>query len=605
MEKDPIKKDNNSLSNFTDLIKNSWRIGKLTWEQTPWILTLMLISTISIGVLPVFASQALGTLIDTIIKAITLNSIDTVYPALFWFAVFTTLPSLIRVLYRFFDRHLFLRLQDFLDILMLKKRGSFDISQYEDTAFQDKLQRAFNNGNYPIIAVADGQLRNIEIIAGIIVSSIATIAIDWRVFLIVLVTSIPEFWVEIKYGSKLWSINMKNSYEQRRYQDLRRFFTSRTAVIDGKLSQVGNKFLQEIKKILTSFTDEQLSSESWKSSAKLFTSAFSMIGLFIGTTLIVQESIAGAVAIGTVVFMFQTLSRINGWASAMLSNTARILERNLYVTDIFNILDEKPIMVQPVKPIPFELSNAPTITFENVSFAYPSEPTKMILKDINLTIKPGDKLGLVGNNGSGKSTIVRLLLRIHDPVSGKIMVNGIDLRDINTEDWWKYLGVLLQDFTTYNFTVKQSIAISEQENIDQERIEKTAQQSTSVSFIKDLKDTYDHMIGVEFGGIEPSKGQRQKLAIARALYKGTRLLVLDEPTASIDAESTSIIFRELENLDKNTSAILISHNFATIKKADMIVVLKDGEIIEQGTHQELLNLNGNYADAYQKQKSEF
>lgn len=605
MEKDPIKKDNNSLSNFTDLIKNSWRIGKLTWEQTPWILTLMLISTISIGVLPVFASQALGTLIDTIINAIKLNSIDTVYPALFWFAVFTTLPSLIRVLYRFFDRHLFLRLQDFLDILMLKKRGSFDISQYEDTAFQDKLQRAFNNGNYPIIAVADGQLRNIEIIAGIIVSSVATIAIDWRVFLIVLITSIPEFWVEIKYGSKLWSINMKNSYEQRRYQDLRRFFTSRTAVIDGKLSQVGNKFLQEIKKILTSFTDEQLSSESWKSSAKLFTSAFSMIGLFIGTTLIVQESIAGAVAIGTVVFMFQTLSRINGWASAMLSNTARILERNLYVTDIFNILDEKPIMVQPVKPIPFELSDAPTITFENVSFAYPSEPTKMILKDINLTIKPGDKLGLVGNNGSGKSTIVRLLLRIHDPVSGKIMVNGIDLRDINTEDWWKYLGVLLQDFTTYNFTVKQSIAISEQENIDQERIEKTAQQSTSVSFIKDLKDTYDHMIGVEFGGIEPSKGQRQKLAIARALYKGTRLLVLDEPTASIDAESTSIIFRELENLDKNTSAILISHNFATIKKADMIVVLKDGEIIEQGTHQELLNLNGNYADAYQKQKSEF
>lgn len=598
-------KDNNSLSNFTDLIKNSWRIGKLTWGQTPWILIFMLLSTVSMGVLPVFASQALGTLIDTIIEAIKLDSIDTVYPALFWFAVFTTLPSLIRVLYRFLDRHLFLRLQDFLDILMLKKRGSFDISQYEDTTFQDRLQRAFNNGFYPFIAVADGQLRNIEIIAGIIVSSIATIAIDWRVFLIVLVTSIPEFWVEIKYGSKLWSINMKNSYEQRRYQDLRRFFTSRTSVIDGKLSQVGDKFLKEIKKILTSFTDEQLSSESWKSSAKLFTSAFSMIGLFIGTTLIVQESIGGAVAIGTVVFMFQTLSRINGWASSMLSNTARILERNLYVTDIFSILDEKPIMVQPEKPISFELTKAPTIVFENVSFAYPSAPEKIILKNVNLTIKPGDKLGLVGNNGSGKSTLVRLLLRIHDPVSGRITVNGIDLRDINTEDWWRYLGVLLQDFTTYNFTVKESIAVSEKGEINQPRIEKVAEQSTSMSFIKDLKDTYNHMIGVEFGGIEPSKGQRQKLAIARALYKGTRLLVLDEPTASIDAESTSVIFRELENLDKNTSAILISHNFATIKKADMIVVLKDGEIIEQGTHQELIDLKGNYADAYQKQKSEF
>ena len=232
-----------SSENFYDLIKNSIRITKLIHQNTPWVLFFMLVSTISIGILPVFASQALGTLIDTIIEAVKLGSINTVYSALFWFAIFTTLPSLIRVLYRFLDRHLFLRLQDFLDIVMLKKRGSFDISQYEDTAFQDKLQRAFNNGNYPIIAIADGQLRNLEIIAGIIVSSIATIAIDWRVFLIVLVTSIPEFWVEIKYGSKLWSINMKNSYEQRRYQDLRRFFTSRTSVIDGKLSQVGEKFL--------------------------------------------------------------------------------------------------------------------------------------------------------------------------------------------------------------------------------------------------------------------------------------------------------------------------------------------------------------------------
>jgi ABC-type multidrug transport system fused ATPase/permease subunit len=565
----------------------------------------MLVSTISIGILPVFASQALGTLIDTIIEAVKLGSINTVYSALFWFAIFTTLPSLIRVLYRFLDRHLFLRLQDFLDIVMLKKRGSFDISQYEDTAFQDKLQRAFNNGNYPIIAIADGQLRNLEIIAGIIVSSIATIAIDWRVFLIVLVTSIPEFWVEIKYGSKLWSINMKNSYEQRRYQDLRRFFTSRTSVIDGKLSQVGEKFLKEIKKILSGFTDQQLSNESWQSSAKFFTSLFSMIGLFIGTTLIVQESIAGAVAIGTVVFMFQTLSRINGWASSMLSNTARLLERNLYVTDIFSILDEKNTLAQPENPKELQLTDAPTIVFEDVSFAYPSQPEKMILKNINLTIKPGDKLGLVGNNGSGKSTLVRLLLRIHDPVSGRITVNGIDLRDIHTDDWWKYLGVLLQDFTTYNFTVKESIAVGEQKEIDSIKVEKVAAQSTSIGFIEDLENTYDHMIGVEFGGIEPSKGQRQKLAIARALYKGTRLLVLDEPTASIDAESTSVIFRELENLNKDTSAVLISHNFATIKKADMIIVLKDGEIIEQGTHEKLINLKGNYAEAYQKQKDEF
>jgi len=496
-------------------------------------------------------------------------------------------------------------MQDLFELMALRKRGSFDIAQYEDSKFQDQLQRAFNNGIYPIINIVDTQIQNLEVVCGIIVGSIAAATIDWRVFVLVFVTAIPDFWIEIKHGGRIWGIWAKRSNEQRRYQDLRRFFTNKLSVIDSRLYQAGEKFLAEIKTILKSFTDDQLKAEHWRTIAKMAASIIAAIGLFIGTAIIIKEAVVGVIAIGTVVFAFQTLNRVSGWTSSVLSNTARLLERNLYVSDIFEVFDEKLVLKYSKNPKKISFESAPTIVFENVSFRYP-EQEKLALKNISFTINPGQKIGLVGNNAAGKSTLVRILLRVHDPVEGRVLINGVDLKELDIEDWWQYLGVLLQDFTTYNFTVKESIAVSDIfEKINIESVKEAAAKSTSVNFIENLKDKYDHMIGVEFGGMEPSKGQRQKLAVARAFYKGKRLLVLDEPTASIDAESANTIFNEIENLPDNVSAILISHNFATIKRADEIIVLHEGEIVEQGKHEDLLKLNGRYAEAYKQQKKDF
>jgi ABC-type multidrug transport system fused ATPase/permease subunit len=598
-------KSKNSLENFKDLLKNTVRVFKILLNHMPWLTSTMILLTIIIGVIPIFSARALGILIDKIIEGVKVQDVSVAYPALIMFAVLTAVPTIIRNIISFMDRHLYLRMQDLFDLIALKKRGSFDIAQYEDPKFQDRLQRAFNNSISPIINIVDMQFSNLEVFCGIVVGAIAAAFIDWRVFLIVFATSIPDFWVEIKYGGRIWGIWSKNSPEQRRYQDLRRFFNSKVSVIDSRLYQAGEKFLKDIKDILDKFRNEQLSAENWRVILKIGASIFAAAGLFIGIAMIINEAIAGVIAIGTVVFAFQALNRVSGWISSMLSITARLLERNLYATDIFAVFDQKPILEYSKNPQKLNFDMAPKIVFDNVSFRYPGQD-KLALQNVSFTIDPGQKIGLVGNNAAGKSTLVRLLLRIHDPVDGKITVNGINLKDVDINEWWKHLGVLLQDFTTYNFSVKESIAVGkEAEAIDMENVKGSAKKSTTDGFIENLQNKYDHMIGVEFGGIEPSKGQRQKLAVARAFYKGKRLLVLDEPTASIDADSANIIFSEIENLPNTTSAIIISHNFATIKRADEILVLHEGKIIEKGKHQELLDLGGRYADAFNKQKKDF
>ncbi len=598
-------KSKNSFENFKDLFRNTGRIFKILLKDMPWLFSAMIFLTIVIGIVPVFSAQALGILIDKIIEGVKAQNVSVAYPALILFAILTAIPTVIRNVISFLDRHLFLRMQDLFELMALEKRGAFDIAQYEDPKFQDRLQRAFNNGIYPLINIVENQLQNLEVFCGIIIGSIAAAAIDWRVFLLVFVTAIPNFWIEIKHGGRIWGIWAKNSAEQRRYQDLRRFFNQKISVIDSRLYQASSKFLSDIKKIFENFTNEQLSAEHWKTIMKIGASIFAALGLFVGTAMIINEAVAGVIAIGTVVFAFQTLNRVSGWTSSMLSSTARLLERNLYATDIFSVFDQKLVLEYPKNPRGISFDSAPEVVFENVSFRYPGQD-KLALQNVSFAIKPGQKIGLVGNNAAGKSTLVRLLLRIHDPIEGKITVNGVDLKEVDIEEWWKYLGVLLQDFTTYNFTAKESIAVGGlSENINMGIVEDSAKKSTSAGFIEELEDKYEHMIGIEFGGIEPSKGQRQKLAIARAFYKGKRFLILDEPTASIDADSADIIFNEIENLPDTISAILISHNFATIKRADEIIVLHEGKIVEKGKHQDLLNLGGRYASAYAKQKKDF
>ena len=480
-------KDKKSIKNFKDLVKNTRYIFLLIWKEMPWVILVMIILTIIMGVVPVIASKVLGLLIDKIIVAVEAKSFSLVFPTLILFTVLTIIPSLFRILRNFSDRKLFLRLQDYLDVLVLKKRASFDIAQIENPKFLNKIQRAFNNGINPLIQLVDFQIANLEVLTGILVGSVAAATINWRVFVLVLITSIPNFIVEIKYGGRLWGIWAENSPELRRYQDLRKFFIGKTGVIDSKLNNLGSRFSEFIRKILADFTNKQIKNDNKKTKIKTITEIIAGLGFFLGMIIIINESILGVIAIGTVVFAFQTLSRVSGWTSNMLSYTARLLEKNLYVTDIIEILNEKNTMPKPKNPIKIDFSKPPTIIFQNVFFRYQGQ-AKWALNNVSFRIDPGQKIGLVGDNGSGKTTLIKLLLRVYDPIKGKITINGIDLKNIEVDEWWKQSGILLQDYPDYNFTVKESISISDNpDSFNLDKVVESAKQSTSDTFIDQLE----------------------------------------------------------------------------------------------------------------------
>jgi len=236
-----------------------------------------------------------------------------------------------------------------------------------------------------------------------------------------------------------------------------------------------------------------------------------------------------------------------------------------------------------------------------VSFSYPKSQKKVI-KNLNFKIRSGENVALVGKNGAGKTTIVKLLCRFYDVTSGQILINGTNIKDLDIKDWYKYLGTLFQEFIKYDFTVKENITLGKSNNFDSGKMLLAAKQSGANKFIEDFPKKYDQLLGKQFeGGVELSIGQWQKIAIARAFYESPPILILDEPTSAIDAESEYQIFKNLAKEYKNKSLLLISHRFSTVRNADRILVIDNGEIVEEGSHQELIKNEGKYANMFNKQ----
>lgn len=595
-----------NITNLKNLGINFIYFSKLAFKSAPIAFSLFLFLSIISSVFPAITSKIFGTLIDSLTSFIKNGDVTNVWYSLFIYSLVFIIPNIIDVFNVSSQNIFFLKFINFIDLFLLKKRGELDIVHIENPKFQDLIQQAFNNGGSgPIVDIINIGIMSIKRFLIVVVSSFVLLTIDWKIFILVVILSLPKLFFEIKFGGQIWTIFQENSREQRIYQTLRTFFVNKFSVIESKLFGLQDLFLGKANKIFGDFSSKRVSVEYNRAKYGLLSELLSTIGMFLGLVLAVKGALVGSITIGTVVFLFSIISSFNSNISNLLSNIAKLLERNLYVSDIVEVIDTKPLIKEIKKTKKIISDITPEIEFKNISFKYPDQEN-YVLKNVSFKIKSGEKVGLVGHNGAGKTTIIRLLLRIHDPSEGQILINGIDLRELSIKDWWSKLAVLPQDFSSFNFEVKNSISYGDvNKEFDIEKVKLASKQSTASEFIEKWDEQYERMIGVEFGGAELSKGERQKMALARVFYRNSPIFILDEPTAAIDSKSTSEIFRNIEDISDKQSMLIISHNFATLRRANKIIFIENGKIEEEGSHEKLMKDKKTYSILYKQQKGEY
>lgn len=590
------------------MIRNIFRSIGISFRFAPWITISLFIITAVIGLLPLYQAKVMGDIVNHIVDgvkvlgAINLAIIGLIiaYAAMWGF---TRILSEVRL---FLDKRWGLFLEEGVELMILKKRSEIDLGHYENPEFQNLIQRAFNRSIWPILNSIEAQFDTFTSILTIIFATVVTAQLGWDIYIIVLVSSIPGFIVQLKYGKRIWHIWAENSSRQRKYAHIRSLIQGRIGVTQTKILQNSKYLLDSAKDILTKFRVDQEKVDTKKLWLSSVTGLISAVGFGISFYLIGKDVVAGLISIGSMVFVVSALGQLVGSINSLLRSVAQEAERSLYISDIYKVLDTHPFVKRASNPHKLNLVMAPLIEFRNVWFKYEGRED-WILKNLNITLEAGKKFAFVGENGAGKSTFIKLLSRIYDPSKGAIFVNGTDLRHVDIDEWNSYLSVLLQDYVNYDFKTVESIAMGRSHlEPSYEQARNAATLSGANEFIETWDKKYDQQLGKEFDeGIEPSKGQNQKIALARTIYRGGLVMILDEPTAAIDAKSEMEIFENMEKASGAATLVLITHRFNTTQTVDKIFVLDHGEVKESGNHKELLKHNGLYAEMFKAQAKSF
>lgn len=595
------------MSKTLNLLKNIKRVLKLSFKFAFWPTLFTAIFYIIGSVLPIWQAKIMGDLVNKIVEILGEGQgKEIILGLIILYASLWAFTKIINSFTLYAERVYTSHLEQKAEVMILKKRTEIDLAHYENPEFQNLLNRAFHKGGWPIIDLASLQFDNFGNIAVFILTSYIATTLSPLIYLTIILTSIPLFVVNLKYGNSIWTIHSENSSRQRKYHHIRSHIQGRTGLTQTKLLQASNKLLDIVNNILNQFRKDNLKLEKKNLIFSSLASLISALGVGISFYLIISDVAGGKESVGSMVFLVSVLGQLVGSISSILKDTARQLSYSLYVSDIFEVMDTKPYIQNSENAIKLNLTESPKIEFKNVYFKYDGRED-WILEDVNMTINKGEKIALVGKNGAGKTTLVKLLARIYDPTKGEILVNGVNLKEINLEEWNSYLAILLQDYVSYDFTYKDSVAMGRVEkDIDEKKVVFASEMTGANEFVEEWQNKYDQQLGKEFdGGIEPSRGQQQKIALSRVIYRDGFLVILDEPTASIDALSEMTIFEKMEKATKERSLIVITHRFNTTKNFDKIIVLDHGRIIEEGNHKELMNLNGYYKEMFMSQAKHF
>jgi len=485
-----------------------------------------------------------------------------------------------------------------VNVLILEKALKLDLRQFEDSEFYDKLTNARREASVRPLSLVSRTFGLVQSALSLITYGILLINFSVWAVVVLILAAMPVFIAETKFAGEAFRLFSWRAPETRQQNYLENLLAREDFVTEVKLYQLGEMLLGRYHDLFDQLYAEDRDLTLRRGLWGYLLSLVSTGAFYVAYAWIVLETVLGKISLGDMTLYLTVFRQGQSTFSNALTSIGGMYEDNLYLSNLYDFLEEE--VPKSWGKATIGLNPQDGMRFENVSFTYPGS-SKPALKNISLHLKPREKLAIVGENGSGKTTLIKLLTRLYTPDSGRIFLDGLDLQEWDVDVLRRRIGVIFQNFVRYQFTVGENIGVGDVEHLENKtRWQTAAQKGMAQSFIDQLPETFQTQLGRWFkGGQELSGGQWQKIALSRAFMRSQAdILVLDEPTSAIDAQAEFEIFNHFRAITQNQMVLLISHRFSTVRMADKIVVIEDGEVIEQGTHEELLQLGGRYAKLF-------
>ncbi|GAA4354369.1 ABC transporter ATP-binding protein [Hymenobacter saemangeumensis] len=490
-------------------------------------------------------------------------------------------------------------------IRLMAHAAELDLDQFEDSTFYDKLERARRQTLSRTVLMSQVLSQGQDLVTLVLLAAGLVAFQPWLLGLLLLAV-VPAFLGESHFNERSYSLSHSWTPERRELDYLRQTGASDETAKEVKIFGLSGFLIDRFRTLSDDFYRQNKSLALRRAGWGAVFAAVGAAGYYGAYVYILARTVSGSISIGQLTFLAGSFARLRALLEGILSRFSSVADGALYLQDFFDFFALKPRITRPIegsahtRPFPRPIQRG--FQFENVGFQY-KNGTKWAIRNLSFELKAGEKLALVGENGAGKTTLVKLLARLYDPSEGRILLDGHDLREYDPAELRQEIGVIFQDFVRFQLPAGQNLAVGRiAERHNQARIEAAAAQSLADTVIQKLPGGYEQMIGRRFnGGVDLSGGEWQKIALGRAYMREAQLLILDEPTAALDARAEHEVFQRFAELTQGKTAVLISHRFSTVRMADRILVIENGQFVEIGSHEELLDKGGRYAELFQLQ----